>query len=104
MLRIKEVYPRVCGGTCRRDGVKMVTFGLSPRVRGNPAIRPLSNHKEGSIPACAGEPDESDPRTYVSGVYPRVCGGTPDCRSQGTTKKGLSPRVRGNRESKAGEA
>ena len=52
--------------------------------------------RNGSIPACAGEP--TSPRIVYckSGVYPRVCGGTV-CPGTGRPEsKGLSPRVRGN--------
>ena len=31
---------------------------------------------QGSIPACAGEPEEAYPYAYRHRVYPRVCGGT----------------------------
>ena len=37
---VREVYPRVCGGTPRIPVVKIFVLGLSPRVRGNPASRP----------------------------------------------------------------
>ena len=51
-----RVYPRVCGGTPRRDDDPPPPQGLSPRVRGNPA-GPIQHQPDaGSIPACAGEP------------------------------------------------
>ena len=52
--------------------------------------------RDGSIPACAGEPRR--PRTplrFVK-VYPRVCGGTASSCSITFVAHGLSPRVRGN--------
>ena len=50
------VYPRVCGGTYRNPVDSPYTYGLSPRVRGNPAARNCHWQRVGSIPACAGEP------------------------------------------------
>ena len=49
-----------------------------------------------SIPACAGEPFQNDPRGPTFGVYPRVCGGTGIALPTGSGTAGLSPRVRGN--------
>ena len=72
-----KVYPRVCGGTAVLPHRQASATGLSPRVRGNPAALGQSAGLEGSIPACAGEPDRGQLRVRV------------EC--------GLSPRVRGNR-------
>ena len=70
------VYPRVCGGTQSLFDVDSDTEGLSPRVRGNPVPPDSPTREEGSIPACAGEPDVLvHPRARIE-VYPRVCGGT----------------------------
>ena len=90
------VYPRVCGGTRRGDAKQMVTVGLSPRVRGNPASRPGSRTSQRSIPACAGEPKRKSGSPHSEWVYPRVCGGTAPTLYQDLKTKGLSPRVRGN--------
>ena len=60
-----EVYPRACGGTKSHDDLRTrVSFGLSPRVRGNPEtadslrvlgkVYPRASRR--SIPARAGEP------------------------------------------------
>ena len=76
-LRVRGVYPRVCGGTVaalyRRPGVQ----GLSPRVRGNRGKQKIAQYLCGSIPACAGEPPLWRLRHWRTKVYPRVCGGTP---------------------------
>ena len=85
-----RAYPRVCGGTTRPERFA----GLSPRVRGNPAVIRYT------YPRVRGNP-------YHSQVYPRVCGGTrgarfnsPNCGSEVAGEPvqslGLSPRVRGN--------
>ena len=51
-----RVYPRVCGGTRYSEGAPALVKGLSPRVRGNRRDLVLHAVREGSIPACAGEP------------------------------------------------
>ena len=58
----------------------------SPRLR-----------RQGSIPACAGEPGRGCPDFRRGVVYPRVCGGTELAGSSVEITPGLSPRVRGNR-------
>ena len=50
------VYPRVCGGTEYDADVGTSTEGLSPRVRGNHRVLVYRVKRDGSIPACAGEP------------------------------------------------
>ena len=70
--------------------------GLSPRVRGNPGLRVGGIEIEGSIPACAGEPNSAGSRRGSRRVYPRVCGGTVLAQSELGAQQGLSPRVRGN--------
>ena len=97
------VYPRVCGGTEYiwadvRDGK-----GLSPRVRGNHRPRLTPSNAHGSIPACAGEPQDRPRPTLPHAVYPRVCGGTGQQCSGGQSHVGLSPRVRGNLEDESAD-
>ena len=91
------VYPRVCGGTPRRQVNKNDAEGLSPRVRGNRSYAPDNRHEYRSIPACAGEPRLPNARDRGYKVYPRVCGGTSLFWRTRRTPSGLSPRVRGNR-------
>ena len=87
----------MCGGTditpAASDGVN----GLSPRVRGNRLRMRERRPMPGSIPACAGEPDQVNAVVYLVEVYPRVCGGTAANGVAGRWIDGLSPRVRGNR-------
>ena len=114
---VPGVYPRVCGGTCRRSPSCPATAGLSPRVRGN-LRRAGRNGRRGwglsprvrgnrsvlrraavsarSIPACAGEPRGDSPGSGARRVYPRVCGGTLERHAGNMRRGGLSPRVRGN--------
>ena len=73
---LREVYPRVCGGTPLYPINQGYMSGLSPRVRGNLNHSATAKCRRRSIPACAGEPQRHLRRFYGSG--------------------GLSPRVRGN--------
>ena len=97
MRTTSSVYPRVCGGTkghlIRQDG----QTGLSPRVRGNRHRLYVSPDRNGSIPACAGEPFTLMRNSWEKEVYPRVCGGTINVPAFWSADMGLSPRVRGNR-------
>ena len=90
-----KVYPRVCGGTTSWTFCHHPEIGLSPRVRGNPAIIRHPVVALGSIPACAGEPLNDNIIAGAHKVYPRVCGGT-SYASSCVTRGVLSPRVRGN--------
>ena len=90
------VYPRVCGGTSKRDLKRMIRQGLSPRVRGNQIRDASLPCNVRSIPACAGEPIPCWPILRTSEVYPRVCGGTSQAMIRAIPITGLSPRVRGN--------
>ena len=72
----KTVYPRVCGGTRRTVRATFTEHGLSPRVRGNHLLHRPGPFPPGSIPACAGEPQQEAAAPDQMGVYPRVCGGT----------------------------
>ena len=71
-----SVYPRVCGGTSTCVWPVCANSGLSPRVRGNRQRMGSVVARQGSIPACAGEPCSSWPVAALATVYPRVCGGT----------------------------
>ena len=90
------VYPRVCGGTFRRPDLAPLLIGLSPRMRGNPAVAPCDPMDRRSIPAYAGEPKATIPSQRLSQVYPRVCGGTVSGPYPPWPPLGLSPRMRGN--------
>ena len=95
-LRRCRVYPRVCGGTDATCCQPATTFGLSPRVRGNPCHPASSIAMMRSIPACAGEPEAGWHVRQDYWVYPRVCGGTLYPARIAACVAGLSPRVRGN--------
>ena len=95
-VRANWVYPRVCGGTLRMIGSSSKMQGLSPRVRGNQSMRRCDSYREGSIPACAGEPRFGARMISKRRVYPRVCGGTAAAAPLRKSRLGLSPRVRGN--------
>ena len=93
----RRVYPRVCGGTALGAHNDDAGAGLSPRVRGNRAVRRRFQTARGSIPACAGEPRKWRRPCGRGGVYPRVCGGTARRLIRKPRNGGLPPRVRGNR-------
>ena len=94
--RLRQVYPRVCGGTSTCSTASIGPSGLSPRVRGNRRRIALARRPWRSIPACAGEPCPPACATQSPGVYPRVCGGTRGRSARCGDWGGLSPRVRGN--------
>ena len=55
----QKVYPRVCGGSvATRRGI-LTTYGLSPRVRGKRRANGVREEYRRSIPACAGEAENS---------------------------------------------
>ena len=86
----------MCGATFSRNSERSFSCGLSPRVRGNRQLFPVTGFHVRSIPACAGQPHETPrPRWHVK-VYPRVCGATYIARRVAALFGGLSPRVRGN--------
>ncbi len=91
-----RVYPRVYGGTTSIARPVVLGTGLSPRVRGNLVGKGPGRCRDGSIPACTGEPRTVAVHGLDGRVYPRVYGGTPNCRSAWPGWTGLSPRVRGN--------
>ena len=92
----RTVYPRVCGGTAVPYPAPRLSWGLSPRMRGNQqSISAVWTHHR-SIPAYAGEPDTAVIAERRQQVYPRVCGGTRSMRSISPGETGLSPRMRGN--------
>ena len=96
ILSHSPVYPRACGGTNGAARHSRPCWGLSPRVRGNPAPVVGWNAVVRSIPARAGEPPGPGPTLSPSPVYPRACGGTQPGHHPAPDKHGLSPRVRGN--------
>ena len=87
----------MCGGTSSPISPSAGPKGLSPRVRGNRIAQVCRAGGEGSIPACAGEPQDFREFPRGNAVYPRVCGGTRNPVQAGFGGGGLSPRVRGNR-------
>ena len=100
--QLREVYPRVGGGTGQGGPSGVRARGLSPRGRGNLADEGVINLGKRSIPAWAGEPQPRRPGTPSLRVYPRVGGGTGRWGRGGSPNAGLSPRGRGNRRGQAG--
>ena len=96
LVNVKQVYPRVCGGTYPVMPAVPVPVGLSPRVQGNLVQGVGHSDNQRSIPACAGEPPHRQQQRHGAEVYPRVCGGTRRSIPDRIGAQGLSPRVRGN--------
>ena len=69
-----RVYPRVCGGTSWTAGRGVRTWGLSPRVRGNPPPALPLILWIGSIPACAGNPHDALSAPPAGGSIPACAG------------------------------
>ena len=72
---VQKVYPRVGGGATVIRPSCDAQAGLSPRGRGSRDIDCNHRHREGSIPAWAGEPNSSSILLQPYRVYPRVGGG-----------------------------
>ena len=93
----RRVYPRVYGESSASYSPSGIAPGLSPRVRGIRYVGVDQVDRDGSIPACTGNPSMLSPTFPANGVYPRVYGESllngPLCAPQ----EGLSPRVRGIR-------
>ena len=66
----------MCGGAQVSRRALAFFDGLSPRVRGSQFQHYIVQVRQGSIPACAGEPGTPGANGKNAGVYPRVCGGT----------------------------
>ena len=92
-----RAYPRVCGGTVFVAVMRLLFWGLSPRMRGNLRKSIFMCSGCGPIPAYAGEPMQPTQVLPFQGAYPRVCGGTVIEHAKWWRVVGLSPRMRGNR-------
>ena len=85
------VYPRPCGGAGAVGKVTRVYNGLSPPVRGSPALVHIALAIMGSIPARAGEPSIAFADCTPASVYPRPCGGAFVIEEFTGPNTGLSP-------------
>ena len=94
--RSEAVYPRPCGGADLRIESAVLTYGLSPPVRGSRSRAASRRHVGGSIPARAGEPYRVENPDVGQRVYPRPCGGAHHNVDGDSTYNGLSPPVRGS--------
>ena len=92
----RRVHPRVCGGASSRRHLRRGHRGPSPRVRGSREGEGDGADRDGSIPACAGEPRRWRSPSTWSSVHPRVCGGANGTHQLIRRGSGPSPRVRGS--------
>ena len=74
---LHRVHPRVCGGARVTARATPASTGPSPRVRGSLDPHVPGADRDGSIPACAGEPSPCASSRRSTQVHPRVCGGAP---------------------------
>ena len=86
-------YPRSRGATASSKSAAPLTTGLSPLARGNPSRRGRRHHRQGPIPARAGQPLSYWHRARKTGAYPRSRGAT---ELMPLVEVGLSPLARGN--------
>ena len=91
-----RVYPRLRGGTTSKAASISRRWGLSPLARGNPQHPVGAGALDGSIPACAGEPQTPPKMKAPTWVYPRLRGGTGRAGCLMVEVLGLSPLARGN--------
>ena len=91
-----RVYPRPRGATGHRQLRRHSRPGLSPPARGNLFHRKKNGRSYRSIPARAGQPARTAPRSSRAAVYPRPRGATSSNCAQVIPRCGLSPPARGN--------
>ena len=89
-------YPRSHGATKPWERQSLLSRGLSPLARGNPACKPRHPPARGPIPARTGQPRRWWSVTRSSRAYPRSHGATVPGISRHTHNWGLSPLARGN--------
>ena len=97
-----QVHPRVCGESGTRRGDTHNVCGPSPRVRGIRRDDVVQRHRAGSIPACAGNPQQHCCCPIQCKVHPRVCGESLEVLAETYYPGGPSPRVRGIRGRQTG--
>ena len=90
-----RVHPRVCGEAPPRAGQRHRRRGPSPRVRGSPGTRLRPTPSRGSIPACAGKPNNPLLMEWLPRVHPRVCGGSRRDVVAGAREQGSIPACAG---------
>ncbi len=91
-----RAYPRMRGGTGKRQWDAPPLAGLSPHARGNPFDAKHPTTCPGPIPACAGEPLWPRQSPFGPRAYPRMRGGTAFAIPTKVSERGLSPHARGN--------
>ena len=94
-LVYRPVHPRVCGEQERRQLVRPVLSGSSPRVRGTEVGHYGFGIIGRFIPACAGNSVHGEIAGVALPVHPRVCGEQGIRGGLPVVTFGSSPRVRG---------
>ena len=101
---LPAVYPRRCGEHPIATGTTPATTGLSPQVRGTPAVKTSFQSSLRFIPAGAGNTLVRMAHGPRRSVYPRRCGEHTRSSSAMRSRAGLSPQVRGTRSIHSGNS
>ena len=91
----RPAHPRACGENTPGVSHPPRSYGSSPRVRGKPVDRDLSDLATGLIPARAGKTSARAGSTGAKAAHPRACGENWRGTVTTTVLYGSSPRVRG---------
>ncbi len=94
--RDSRVDPRVRGAAPDVEPIRSASRGRSPRARGSRRAGRVRDAGRGSIPACAGQPDEDQVPLGHPGVDPRVRGAAAATSTADDVSTGRSPRARGS--------
>ncbi len=92
-----RVDPRVRGEANPNTRTRCRCTGRSPRARGSHLYRRHAKRRRGSIPACAGKPEQRGRAGVRLGVDPRVRGEAQYKYQYPYGDAGRSPRARGSR-------
>ena len=91
------VHPRMRGEAAGVGSHSLMGEGPSPHARGSRAKSSVTNTAPGSIPACAGKPDNLARMVWLMGVHPRMRGEAWRSRWRSRHPPGPSPHARGSR-------
>lgn len=74
---MRKRFPRACGGEPREERRQVMTWGVSPRMRGRTGLHYGRSIVACGFPAHAGENLSRASRKAIMCRFPRVCGGEP---------------------------
>ena len=97
LLQLRWDHPRVCGEHAHDVELTCLTGGSSPRMRGTLHVRLGGHHRNGIIPAYAGNTMIVPVAHIHRWDHPRVCGEHRSDFGSVVAFPGSSPRMRGTR-------